>query len=84
MSCKVHTQKPQVQQAAALRCDCCGKEHANDECVPEGLSEEANYMRNYQRGNPYSNTYNPGYARHPNLSYLNTNTLNPLLPNLQP
>lgn len=47
------------------------------------MDEKANYMGNYQRGTPYSNFYNPGYARHPNLSYSNTNTLNPLLPNPQ-
>lgn len=38
-------------------------------------------MGNYQKNNPYSNTYNPGYAKHPNLSYSITNTLNHLLPN---
>jgi hypothetical protein len=55
-------QQPKVQQATTLRFDFCGERHANDECVPEGLSEEANYKGNYQRGNPYSKTYNPGYA----------------------
>jgi len=49
----------------------------------EGLSEEANYLVNYQKNNPYSNTYNPGYAKHTNLSYSNNDTLNPLLPNPQ-
>jgi len=77
-------QQPQVQQATTLRCDFCGERHANSECVREGLSDETNYMGNYQRGNRYSNTYNPGYPRHPNPSYSNTNTLNPLLPNPQP
>ena len=76
-------QPPQVQQATSLRCDFCGEGHANCECVPEGLSEEVNYMGNFQKGNPYSNNYNPGYARHPNLSYSNTNTLN-LLTKPQP
>jgi hypothetical protein len=64
------------------RCDFCHRDHANGECSLEGSSEEANYMANYQKNNPYSNTYNPGYAKHPNLSYSNTNTLNPLFPNL--
>ena len=67
------------QQVAAVRCDLCGKGHANGECVPEGVSEEENYV-NYQRQNPY---YNPGFNKHPNLSYSNNNTLNPLLPNPQ-
>jgi len=48
------------------------------------VSEEANYMGNYQKNNPYSNTYNPGWAQHPNLKYSNNNTLNPLLPNPTP
>ena len=74
-----HAQVQQVQQ----RCDFCQGDHPNGECTLEGSSEEANYMGNYQKNNPYSNTYNPGYAKHPNLSYSNTNTLNPLLPNPQ-
>jgi len=63
------------------RCDFCQGDHANGECSLEGTSEEAKYMANFQKNNPYSNTYNPGYAKHPYLSYSNTNTLNPLLPN---
>ncbi|XP_039688632.1 uncharacterized protein [Medicago truncatula] len=63
------------QQAAAIRCDLCGEGHPNGECVLEGASEEANYL-NYQRQNPYS------MNKHPNLSYSNNNTLNPLMPNL--
>jgi len=35
---------------------------------------------NFQRQNPY---YNPGFNKHPNLSYSNNNTLNPLLPSPQ-
>jgi len=60
-----------------VRCDLCGKGHANGEFVPEGFSEEVNYV-NLQRQNPY---YNQGFNKHPNLSYSNNNTLNPLIPN---
>ena len=67
------------QQVAAIKCDFYGEGHANGECVPEGVSEEANYMGNYQKPNPY---YNSGFNKHPNLSYSN-NTLNPFLPNPQ-
>lgn len=28
---------------------------------------------NYAQGNPYSNTYNPGWRNHPNFSYKNNN-----------
>ncbi|XP_024626611.1 uncharacterized protein [Medicago truncatula] len=67
------------QQAAAIKCDLCGEGHPNGECVPEGASEEANYG-NYQRQNSY---YNSGMNKHPNLSYSNNSTLNPLIPNPQ-
>jgi len=67
------------QLVAVVRCDLCGEGHANGKCVPEGYTEEANYV-NFQRKNPY---YNPGFNKHPNLSYSNNNTLNPLLPNSQ-
>jgi hypothetical protein len=30
---------------------------------------------NYAQGNPYSNTYNPGWKNHPNFSYKNNNAL---------
>lgn len=36
----------------------------------------------YAQGNPYSNTYNPGWRNHQNFSYKNNNTL--LAPNLTP
>jgi len=62
---KVH----QLLQAPILRCDFCGEGHANGECIPEGVSEEANYTGNYQKGNPYSNTYISAWAQHPNLKY---------------
>jgi len=73
----------QNQQVAAIRCDLCGEGHANGECVLKGVSEEANNMGNFQKVNPYSNTYNPSWANHPNLKYTNNNTLNPLQPNPQ-
>jgi len=68
------------QQVASVKCDLCGEGHANGECVPEGFSEEVVNYVNFQRQNPY---YNPCFNKHPNLSYSNNNTLNPLLPNPQ-
>jgi len=59
------TMATKSQQVAAVKCDFCGEGHANGECVPEGVSEEANYMGNYQKPNPY---YNPGFNKHPNLN----------------
>jgi hypothetical protein len=52
--------------------------------VPEGVSEEAYYMGNCQKGNPYFNTYNPAWEQQSNLNHSNNNTLNPLLPNPAP
>jgi len=42
------------QQVVAVRCDLCGEGHGNGKCVPEGFSEEANYV-NYSN----NNTLNP-------------------------
>jgi hypothetical protein len=67
-----------------LRCDLCGERHANGECMPKVVSEDANYIGNYQKGDPCSNTYNSAWAQHPNLKYLNNNTLNLLIPPPQP
>ena len=33
-----------------------------------------------QLDDPFSNTYNPGWVRHPNLNYGNNHCLNPPLP----
>ncbi|KEH41545.1 DNA/RNA polymerase superfamily protein, putative [Medicago truncatula] len=71
-------QVQQIHQPQVLRCEFCGEGHANGECVPEGVSEEAIYMRNYQEENPYSNTYNMGWTQNPDLKYSNNNTLNPI------
>ncbi|KAL5549438.1 hypothetical protein UlMin_004669 [Ulmus minor] len=59
-------------------CDLCGGNHASFECqvgnpFASPNSEQANYVSNFQRPqhNPYSNTYNPGWRNHPNLSWGN-------------
>lgn len=39
------------------------------------LGEPTSDQLNYAQGNPYSNTYNPGWRNHPNFSYINSNTL---------
>ncbi|CAL2240361.1 unnamed protein product [Prunus armeniaca] len=46
--------------------------HGGD--FPEFLQEQANMVNTYRRpGNdPFSNTYNPGWQRHPNFSWGNT------------
>lgn len=39
------------------------------------LFEPTHDQENYVQGNPYSNTYNPGWRNHPNFSYRNNNAL---------
>ncbi|XP_058785071.1 uncharacterized protein LOC131659980 [Vicia villosa] len=47
--------------------------HAASDChLLAGVSPEP---VNYAQGNPYSNTYNPGWKNHPNFSYKNNNAL---------
>lgn len=51
--------KANVIQVQARRCDFYGEGHENERCSLEGSSEEAQFA-NFQKNNPYSNTYNPG------------------------
>lgn len=41
------------------------------------LDESSPDQVNYTQGNPYSNTYNPGWRNHPNFSYKNNNSTLP-------
>ncbi|KAH9745008.1 hypothetical protein KPL70_003905 [Citrus sinensis] len=66
-------------------CELCGGNHTNVNCQVGSLfasssAEQAHYVANFQRpqNNSYSNTYNPGWRNHLNLSWNNTqNTLKP-------
>ena len=40
-------------------------------------NEQANYMSNYQRNNPYSNTYIPAWRNQPNLRRGRNNNMAP-------
>ncbi|KAK2410681.1 hypothetical protein QL285_046032 [Trifolium repens] len=60
-----------VSQVQDVRCDFCQGPHANGMCSAEANSEEANYASGYQKNNPFSSTYNPGWKDHPNLSWGN-------------
>lgn len=47
--------------------------HNTPEChLLAGISTD---QVSYAQGNPYSNTYNPGWRNHPNFSYKSNNTL---------
>lgn len=52
--------KANVIQVQAIRCNFCGREHANGMCSLVGLNEEVQFA-NFQKNNTYSNTYNPGW-----------------------
>ncbi|XP_044467736.1 uncharacterized protein LOC123197479 [Mangifera indica] len=67
-------------------CENCGGDHANFEYqmgthyAHEPTNEQVNFLNYNQRrqGNPYSNTYNPGWRNHPNFAWSNqANTSNP-------
>ncbi|KAL5574623.1 hypothetical protein UlMin_016322 [Ulmus minor] len=67
-----------LESKPTAECDLCGGNHASVECqvgnpFASPNSEQANYVSNFQRPqhNPYSNTYNPGWRNHPNLSWGN-------------
>jgi len=62
-----------VMQAQEIQCDLCGGGHKSIECQvgnPFQQAEQVDYVGNplRQQGNPYSNTYNPGWRNHPNFS----------------
>lgn len=52
-------------------CELCGGGHSADQCQIN--AESVQYVSNFnrQQGNPFSNTYNPGWRNHPNFSWNN-------------
>ena len=60
--------------AVTPNCEVCGVPgHVGTECqILAGISVD---QVNYAQGNPYANTYNPGWKNHPNFSYKNNNAL---------
>ena len=63
-----------VKQVTALSCVYCGEEHDFDNCL--GSLASINYVDNFNRqpqNNSYSNTYNPAWKQHPNVSWSNQN-----------
>src|SRR4051812_31360825 len=58
--------------AVTPNCEICGLTgHVVAEC--QLLTGVPSDQVNYAQGNPYSNTYNPGWKNHPNFSYKNNN-----------
>ncbi|KAL5578214.1 hypothetical protein UlMin_019913 [Ulmus minor] len=78
LSRKMDSLSSKLESKPTAECDLCGGNHASVECqvgnpFASPNSEQANYVSNFQRPqhNPYSNTYNPGWRNHPNLSWGN-------------
>ncbi|XP_045802435.1 uncharacterized protein LOC123896027 [Trifolium pratense] len=58
--------------AVQPNCELCGVPgHITSECQLLAGLDQAKYVQ----GNPFSNTYNPGWKNHPSLSYKNNNAL---------
>ncbi|XP_050888926.1 uncharacterized protein LOC127094100 [Lathyrus oleraceus] len=69
--------------AVVVDCETCGtKGHLAPEC--NLLTESNSYQVNYAQGNPFSNTYNPGWRNHPNFSYKNNNPIQNSTPQRPP
>ncbi|CAH9105229.1 unnamed protein product [Cuscuta epithymum] len=67
-----------LQQTKNVCGVCSSNAHFSDQCpLVQGKTEEANAMgfpgSSQRRFDPFSNTYNPGWKSHPNLSYGNNN-----------
>lgn len=56
-------------QVQTIWCDFCRQRHANGNIVLEGYIEEAYYAGKFQRGIPFSNTYNAGWNYHSNVNW---------------
>ncbi|KAK2361486.1 hypothetical protein QL285_086628 [Trifolium repens] len=61
-----HNSNAQASQAQGLRCDFCKQAHENGECMPKG-SEEAKYMANFRKSNPYNQGWGENQNQSPNL-----------------
>lgn len=62
--------KSNVSQVQALKYEFCVGGHENRRCSLERVSEEAQFA-NFQKNNPYSNTYNSGWKDHLNFRWSN-------------
>ena len=72
-------------------CELCGGNYTSVNCqvgshFASSSAEQAHYVSNFQRqqNNPYSNTYNPSWRNHTNLSSNNTQNTLALPPGFQP
>ncbi|KAK9669418.1 hypothetical protein RND81_13G128300 [Saponaria officinalis] len=65
--------KASSSSSSAQVCNLCGVQgHDSGDCVSMPMSEQVNAFGT-RTFDPYSNTYNPGWAHNPRLSYANNN-----------
>ncbi|KAK9673802.1 hypothetical protein RND81_12G190900 [Saponaria officinalis] len=65
--------KASSSSSSAQVCNLCGVQgHDSGDCVSMPMSEQVNAL-GARTFDPYSNTYNPGWAHNPRLSYANNN-----------
>jgi hypothetical protein len=65
-----------LNTVAAVSSDCEISGTKGHQSAERSLLNETHYEKvNYTQGNPYSNTYNPGWRNHPNFSYKNNNPI---------
>ncbi|KAG9449988.1 hypothetical protein H6P81_009953 [Aristolochia fimbriata] len=79
----------QSNPVVASICGICGGGHADYECEGNVYAlnftpEQANFVRNSRRMDPYSNTYNPSWRNHPNFSWNNANQARQHPPGFKP
>lgn len=69
-----------------INCNLCGGGHHSFECQSgnpfSSLDQQVNCVENYKKlyNNFYSNTYNPKWKQHPNLSWSNQGARPPQVP----
>ncbi|KAH9704470.1 hypothetical protein KPL70_011475 [Citrus sinensis] len=74
-----HKKSDQVKSVQEIACNICNSnDHFTQECptlpaLKECLNDQANVINTFNKPNPYSQTYNPGWRNHPNFSWRNNN-----------
>ena len=68
------SQNPNIVAAVASECELC-ETQGNQPAECNLLNEPCSDQVNYTQGNPFSNTYNPGWRNHPNFSYKNNSPI---------
>ncbi|XP_052299939.1 uncharacterized protein LOC127903649 [Citrus sinensis] len=74
-----HKKSDQVKSVQEIACNICNSnDHFTQECptlpaLIECLNDQGNVINTFNKPNPYSQTYNPGWKNHPNFSWRNNN-----------